>query len=534
MSGDRFRAGLYLRLSKDDEGAGESASITTQRSILEEYARKQGLQVVDEYVDDGFTGTNFDRPAFRRLLEDIERGRINCVLTKDLSRLGRNGARTSDLLDEYFPERHVRYISVLDGYDSFHLSGGAAMAASLMGVVHEMYARDISGKIRASLDAKRENGDFIGSYAPYGYKKDTEHGRKNRLAADPETAPIVRRIFRLALDGRTPGQIARQLNAEGVATPSEYRRLKRPYLAPEDDGPRRGWTSGGVCKLLRNEVYLGRSLQGKTEKISFKSAAVRARPRSEWIVVEGTHEPLISEAVYEAVRRRSVSRRRAPDRGFENVFSGIARCADCGRSMTTAPTRRKGSACNLCCGGYKSRGAAACSNHFIDYELLCAAVTQELRRVLTLTAAARTAIAQAAAREAQRRALAGGADWARTRAQLERRARELTRLQMGLYEEHAFGRMERAVYEKLSAAYAAEAGVVERELRAAAPPAAPDSFPALLDEVTAVEALTRPMLRRLIDRIEVGQGRYVRDPDGKRRKQQHIRIFFRFADGGAD
>ncbi|MBQ3403987.1 MAG: recombinase family protein [Oscillospiraceae bacterium] len=181
-SGGPYRAGLYLRLSKDDEGSGESSSITTQRSILTGYAESRGLDIIDEYADEGYSGTTYERPGFKRMLSDIERGRINCVLTKDLSRLGRNSARTGDLLDEYFPGRGVRYISVNDGYDSNCLTGGAAIAVPFLAVMHEMYARDISAKIRSSFKSKMEKGQFIGSFSPYGYKQDRENGTKTPLS----------------------------------------------------------------------------------------------------------------------------------------------------------------------------------------------------------------------------------------------------------------------------------------------------------------------------------------------------------------
>lgn len=173
-----YKAALYLRLSKDDENVNESSSISTQRSILREYAKTKGILVIDEYIDDGYSGTNYDRPDFNRMLRDIEKGLINCVITKDLSRLGRNSSKTADLLDEYFPSHHVRYIAVIEGYDTLRLTNGSIMAAPFMLLMNEMYARDISNKIRSSFQIKMEKGEYIGSFAPYGYKKDTEHGKK--------------------------------------------------------------------------------------------------------------------------------------------------------------------------------------------------------------------------------------------------------------------------------------------------------------------------------------------------------------------
>ncbi|MBR5163041.1 MAG: recombinase family protein, partial [Schwartzia sp.] len=286
-----MRAALYMRLSRDDDGRSESASITTQRTILRRYAEQNGLTVAGEYVDDGYTGTNFDRPAWRRLTADIERGEIDCVLLKDLSRLGRNSARVNDLLDEFFPAHGVRCISVVDGYDSADLNGGGAIAASFLPVVHELYARDISSKIRSALRSKMEEGRFIGSFAPYGYRKDVGRGDKNRLVIDERTAPFVRAIFRMAERGDPPGEIAGKLNEWNVSPPAVYRETETACLPPEDaESPR--WTSSSVCRILGNEAYVGRLAQGKTRKLSFKAKSARGVPREAWVRVDGTHEPL--------------------------------------------------------------------------------------------------------------------------------------------------------------------------------------------------------------------------------------------------
>ena len=371
------KAALYMRLSKEDEkrGEAESQSIRNQRNLLREFAKKQGLRVIGEYVDDGYSGTNFDRPDFWRMLSDIEAGTINCVITKDFSRLGRNSARGLDYIDEWFPKHGVRYLSVIEGYDSFDLTAGAAMTAPMMLFMGEMYARDISGKIRASLTAKMHNGEYISAFAPYGYRKDETN--KNHLVVDREAAAIVQKIFEMAVNGHAPQEIAAYLNDKGAATPAEYRRLKCPY--PGADSTRRKWASGMVCKMLKNEVYLGCTVHGKTRKVSFKSKESVNNPRERWIRVDGTHEPLISEETYRLVQNRIVSRRRTVNQGFVNLFSGIARCADCGRNMSTAPSGKKDGRYNLCCGGYKNVGAEACSNHFIDYDLLYDTVFRELR-----------------------------------------------------------------------------------------------------------------------------------------------------------
>jgi len=529
-----YKTALYLRLSKDDEGVEESSSITTQRGILQDYANTHGLQVVGEYVDDGFSGTNYERPAFKRMVDDIEAGRVNCVITKDLSRLGRNSARTSDLLDEYFPAHGVRYISVIDGYDSLHLTSGVVMTAPLMMAMHEMYARDISCKIRTSFKSKMENGEYIGSFAPYGYQKDPDN--KNHLVVDYQVSHIVREIFEMAADGNAPSAIARYLNNKNIATPAVYRCLTRPYLNVDDYSKRREWTSAIVCELLRNIVYLGHTAQGKSSKVSFKSKVTQSRKPDEWIVVKSTHEPIIPEDLFQAVRNRVVARRQPPTKGFENIFSGIARCADCGRTMTTAPTRKKGATYNLCCGGYKTYGSGECSNHFIDYDLLYDTVLQELRRWLSLPAEDRETIVRELQQEEAQRQQQENSGAAQSLEKMKQRAQELSTLLKRLYEDYTFSRISATMYEKLSADYESELSSLEQsieQLRQRLESDTSDSdsyreFFALLNDMEELPALTKLILRKFIDRIDVEQGEYIRSEDRKRKKIQKIRISYRF------
>ena len=301
------KCALYLRLSKEDERRAESASIETQRKILREFAEKNEISIYDEYVDDGYTGTNLNRPAFQRMLEDIERGKVQIVLTKDLSRLGRNSGRVNLMLDEYFPEHRVRYISVSEGIDTAERSVTNSIVAPVQNLVNELYAGDISRKIHAALDIKMKAGEFISAFAPYGYRKDPEN--KNHLLVDPEAGAVVTRLFAMAKAGNSPAQIAVILNKEGILTPSQYRYHTNPQLDAENFRGAKIWKATNIRKMLRNEVYLGHTLQGKTVKPSFKSRCCYTKPRAEWIVVENTHEPLVDQETWESVRLQMKKRR---------------------------------------------------------------------------------------------------------------------------------------------------------------------------------------------------------------------------------
>lgn len=529
-----YKAGIYLRLSKDDETVGESSSISTQRAILKDFVGAHDISIFDEYVDDGYSGTNYDRPEFKRMIADIENGFINCVITKDLSRLGRNSAKTSDLLDEYFPSHGVRYIAVIEGYDSLNMTNGTQMTAPFMLLMNEMYARDISNKIRSSFHSKMVDGKYIGSFAPYGYKKDTENGDKNHLIIDYNVSRIVQRIFKLAADGSAPKEIADGLNQDGVATPAEYRCQSRPYLNILNYSKRREWTSAMICKMLRNRVYLGMTIQGKTSKVSFKNKHIKINDKDEWIEVPNTHEPLITQEIYDAVRNRCISRRRPPKTGFVNIFSGIARCADCGRSMTTSPTRKKGQQYNLSCGGYKSYGIKECSNHFISYNLLYDVVLRELKQWLRLTNDDMRDIIKGLKSYGNGSRDNGRKD--KLIIETEARRKDVSKLLKRVYEDFALGKVSESIYQSLYNDYNDELLSIDKTLselhvddkNKTTEAESYERFFTLIREISEIDKLTKPILNKLIDRIDIGQGHYITDSSGRKVKQQDIVIYYKF------
>ncbi len=365
-----------MRLSKEDERQGESSSIETQRKILRAFCLENGFEIREEYVDDGCSGTDIEnRPAMQRMLADIKDRKVNLVLCKDLSRLGRNIGDTATLLDKIFPRYRVRFISVTEGTDSEKRDRSLRILTPLHNFTNELYAADISDKIHAALQIKIRNGEYIGSFPPYGYIKDPEN--KNHLLPDMVTAPVIREIFERGAAGEKPADIAGWLNAGGIMPPSCYRAEKYPSAKtafPKTDK----WTSGAVGKILRNQVYLGHTVQGKTEKPSFKCKVTYSLAREEWIVVKETHEPLISVETWEKARKNVNNRRTKKEGGFRNEFSGIVFCGDCGRHMSTAFSH--GKAC-LVCGGYKAGGVAKCSAHRIDYNRFCEYVKSMLKEV---------------------------------------------------------------------------------------------------------------------------------------------------------
>ena len=312
LGGSQAAAGaIYLRLSKDDEGSGESISIANQRKLLLRYAKEHHFTIIREYVDDGFSGTSFNRPGFQRLIEDIQKKEIRLVLTKDLSRLGRDYIKTGEYTELFFPAHKVRFIAIGDGYDS---ASSSSDLIPFRNVVNEMYARDISRKIRASLQVRMEEGSYIGNFAPYGYQKS---GRERRtLIPDPAAAPVVLRLFEEAAAGIRPSTTARRLNEEKILCPSRYRQSCYPHLKTDSRYQNKMWTANTIIKILHNPVYLGHMVQGKTKKLSFKSSACLSVPVPERICVADTHPAIVTEELFcrcqEQLAARACRRKEKP------------------------------------------------------------------------------------------------------------------------------------------------------------------------------------------------------------------------------
>lgn len=338
---------LYIRLSKEDESEGPSQSVRNQRAMLADYARKSGFPIRDFYIDDGYSGTNFDRPGFRRMIADIEAGEVGIVVTKDLSRLGRDYIGTGFYLERWFPEHGVRYISLLDGIDTA-FDSGANDFTPFRAVLNDLYARDISRKIKSVKRDKQRKGAFIGPKPAYGYKK--PDGEKNRLIPDADPAAVVRRIFDLALLGASFREIAQALNAQAIPPPGVY-----AHLAEKG-----AWSGEAVSRILRNRVYIGAMVQGKSARASYKSKKCLRLPKEAWQVVEGTHEPLVERAKFDAVQRMLDAHRRTRARRYTHALKGMIFCGSCGRALTLSARKGKEKALlYFVCPGYK-KGVCAC------------------------------------------------------------------------------------------------------------------------------------------------------------------------------
>lgn len=372
-----FNVGIYLRLSREDEKDGrvdESQSIQNQKEYIIRYVAEKKWNIAGFYSDDGWTGTNFNRPEFKRMLMDIENGKINLVITKDLSRLGRDYIETGYYTEKYFPEHHIRYIAITDGIDTFISSSNNDMTP-FRAVINDMYARDISKKVRAVMDTKRSNGKFIGAFAPYGYKKNPHD--KNKLILDGETAPIVKRCFDMYLEGQGFGTIARKLNDEGIICPSLYKSQNSNYKNPRAQFGL--WTHDTIKCILMNPTYRGDITQNKFFKVNYKVKKLMAMERSNWITVSCTHEPIVDGAIFELVQKiiQSKTSNGCSSMKFEHLLAGFVFCGDCGAKLTFIKTASGYS--YMICSSYKRFGN--CSRHSINEERLRKYLLNDLRRI---------------------------------------------------------------------------------------------------------------------------------------------------------
>lgn len=361
-----IRAAAYERLSREDDRSNESTSIESQKMIIESYAKAHGFRIIVHYSDDGFTGSNFHRPAFQQLIQAIEKKAINCVIVKDLSRLGRELYETGSYIEAYFLSKNIRFIAINDGYDS--LQGDLMLGIRLS--VNDMYLRDTSKKIRSSLDIRRKKGEYIANYAKYGYKKDPQDSKK--LIIDPITAPIVQQIFQWASQGLGSTIIAQRLTEQAIPIPSIYKKENRHYTTI--NGNEKGiWRAQTIRNILQDEMYLGHMVQGRWKKASYRSKKLIATSPDEWFVVYHTHPPIISQALFDRVQETLRRQQRYRSNGKKKyLLQGLLFCQDCGHRLTIRERQTKNGPHHFAeCSFYsKYSKYGGCSSHRIDYDAL--------------------------------------------------------------------------------------------------------------------------------------------------------------------
>ena len=525
------KAALYMRLSQEDEKGVESNSIDTQRMITRKYALDHGFQIVGEYIDDGWSGTNFDRPQFKRMMEEIESGNINCVITKDLSRFGREHIMMGYYLEFVFPQMEVRYIAVNDNEDS---KKGLSDIVPIMNIFNEWHAKNTSQKIRAAMRAKYENGEHPATYAPIGYRKSSKI--KNKLEIDPETRWIVEKIYDLALHGAGPFKITQTLTAEKVPTASwiNFQRnggFAHIYAdAPEEK--RYAWTIAQVKGILTDELYIGNSVHYRKVNNSYKEKSRRRKDRDEWTTIPDTHEAIISKDDFAKVQELIAQRRRSRKEGTPQIFAGLVFCSDCGWSMSYGVNKSVKNPFNyFSCTKYKLY-KGSCTSHYIRYDVLYPYVLSRLQYWTKLAREDEDALLLRLLKAEEKEQVKAGKNAKATLKKAQRRLEELDRLYMKSYEDHANGKIPDRNFNMMSANWQKEQAELESQISELSGKIEAEKENAsnarkwveLMKQYTDLQELTAPLLNTLISRIVVHHPQKAENGT----MEQEIEIFYRF------
>ncbi len=520
-------AALYCRLSRDDENEGYSSSIMTQKQILSQYAKQHGLLNTEFYIDDGYSGTNYDRPDFKRMESDIETGKVGTVITKDLSRLGRDYLKTGYYVEVLFPEYDVRYIAVNDSVDT---STGDNEFMPFKNIINEWYARDISKKIKSAYRTKAMNGEFTGPYAPYGYMKSPEN--KHKLIPHPETADIVRRIFEMAASGMTPFKISTALKSDGILKPRAYtmqetggkyttgNNIKYPY----------DWSAKTIITIIQNKVHLGHMVSNKNTTKSFKSKKLVAVDANDWIIVENTHEPLVDEYTFEQAQKVTEVKRRT-ETGEPHLFAGLLRCHDCGKAMHYLKRRDRSYSASYSCNTYSRYGKEYCSMHYIRYEDLYNIVLNNIRTYAELAKNHEQEFIEALCKIGNDNTKKQLAQYEKDIVKAEKRLAEISLIIKRLYEDSVIGKLTDERFCEMSKDYEAESADLKIRLCEAQKAltsykdgaANSAQFTRMIKNYFDIDTLDAAMLNELISKIVVYERGLV---EGKR--EQLVDIYYNF------
>lgn len=525
-----YNVGIYCRLSRDDNnGNAESMSIANQKQMLAAYVEERGWTLEETYMDDGYSGTTFDRPDFQRMIGDIQSGRINMVITKDLSRLGRNYVMTGQYTDFIFPQYGVRYIAVNDSVDTLRDDNDIA---PFKNILNEMYAKDTSKKISSARRVSAKQGKFMGSKAPFGYIKSPED--KYKLIVDEKTGDIVKRIFNLFASGESARHIATMLNEESVLSPRAlyYESIGKTNPNTQESDT---WSSAGVMQLMRNPVYIGNMVQGKRRVTSFKTKQREVTPKDEWIIVENTHEALVDMETWEAVQERISSNKRArvSHTGEISLFSGIVRCGDCGAAMVFNTKKYKNRTYQIYkCSRYVDHGKAVCTLHSIALSDLEVSVLLDIQNCAKLAVYDRDLLLQRLINLNNR---GQQKELAKAEATLTTSIKRLEKVDMlirKLFEEKCMGNMPDSIFKKLMLDYEREKEVLSGDedeakrvmlkLRSQT-----QNVGACLERLKGymqIESLDRKIVTDLIHSIDVYEAKKIGGV-----KQQAITVHYRLA-----
>lgn len=499
---------LYCRLSVDDELNGESNSITHQKEMLEEYAQKNNFYNIKFYVDDGYSGTSFNRPAFKELIKNIDSGIVGTVIVKDMSRLGRDYLKVGYYSEVYFGEAGVHFIAVNDNVDN--TIENDSDFTPFRNIMNEWYAKDTSKKVRAVIRAKGMSGKSTCNCPPYGYIKD-ENGN---WLVEKEAAEIVKKIYRLCIEGYGPMQISKKLNAQKAISPVVWKnKVGWKYKLEKVDHPEL-WTVSAIRRILSNPIYLGNTVNFRTKKKSYKSHSVVYLPKDEWVIFEDTHEAIIDRDTFDTVQKlREGVRRRVSIEGEMSIFSGLLYCADCGAKMYL--NRHRGSEKDAFnCASYRKEKERTCTSHYITLHAIEDIVLYDLQRVLGMAKGQETEFVSMLQEKNKKMTKSDLSEKAKECDEAEKRIAVLDRIIQNLYEDKVSGTLSEERFIKLSKNYESEQAeltdkvkFLKEELMAVQKETADiNKFMRLIKRYTEITELNAEIVRTFIDKIYVHKG----------------------------
>lgn len=373
---ENIAAAIYCRLSQDDGNAGESNSIQTQKALIKQYCAENNIPIAGVYCDDGWSGTNFERPQFKQMMEDIEDGKINMVIVKDLSRFGREYAQMGLYIEHYFEEKGVRFISIAENYDS--QKGSDNLVLPFTNVINSYYTRQVSAKTKAAHRARAKEGMFLGAHAPFGYDKDPND--RHKLIIDPPAAEVVQMIFNLFADGVGYVKMTKILREKKILNPQAYFNRNHPDYYEKDYWRKDfDWHATSIRSILDNPVYIGDAVFGRTRTKGFFDKRREKVPKKDWIVYKNAHPAIISEELWDTVHQMMNAKRRPNIKGELQPFAGLVKCADCGSSLNVSFDKKRGVYTGFSCWVYKNYSKERCSSHYISWNALYQIVLENIR-----------------------------------------------------------------------------------------------------------------------------------------------------------
>lgn len=522
----RLIAALYCRLSDDDEKDGTSISIETQQKLLTDFCRKNNICIYDVYIDDGYSGTNFNRPDFKRMMSDVEAGRVNVVIVKDLSRFGRNYLQVGSYISEIFPQMNVRFIAIGDDVDTDRGDTDYDLMLPIKNIFNEYYPADCSRKIKQAFITKAKNGEYIGSFAVYGLIK--SESDKHILEVNEETAQNVVWIFEMAAyQGYGYNKIARVLKEHKILTPSAYRAqlLHRPYDKDPYD-----WNLTTVYKILNDKTYLGYLISGTRRKVSFKSKRIVKQDEENWIMIPGIVPQLISQQLWEDAHSKLDSRKRTGSSGFKNIFAGLIKCDKCGHALCIANASSRNSNYYMC-NTYKKKGSEVCSSHYILFRELYDVILKDINEVLIMIRENKSEFVEMVTHKVSSAADSEEDRIASEIKALEAKIAELDRKFEKLYDDRFNGILSDRKFQDLSArceteqdeARARRVELMKKQNSSQSNIYGTEQFVKMAEEYTVITELDEDILNRFIQSIIVGDRIKINGVT-----EQHIRINYKF------